>query len=92
MYGMPQPNTYGQYGFAGYPTGAPGAGSPGMPQATPGGGGLGLAGAGQQGGGDPNTAQGAQQQWPAGTDPSAYYSNYWGGEHRFHVCDIDIFF
>jgi len=78
MYGMPQPNTYGQYGFAGYPAGTPGAGSPGMPQAAPGGG-LGLTGTGQQGGADPNAAQAGQQQWPAGTDPSAYYSNYWGG-------------
>lgn len=81
MYGMPQPNTYSQYGFGGYPSGAPGAGSPGMPQAAPVASGLGLSTATSQGATDPNAAAtpGAQQQWPAGADPSAYYSNYWGG-------------
>lgn len=90
MYGMPQPNSYGQYGFGAYGafpaqgTGAPGAtgpGSPGMPQptgapAT----GLGLAAGGPQPGADPNAAaagQAGQAQWGA-ADPS-YYSNYWGG-------------
>lgn len=86
MYGMPQPNSYGQYafpGFAGFPgqagaaPGAPGAGSPGMPQANPAGG-LGLAGAAQPGG-DPNVAGQPGQQW-AGADPSGYYANYWGGK------------
>jgi len=91
MYGMPQPNTYGQYGFAGYggfPTqgsaapGAPGPGSPGMPQAAGGAGpGLGLGAAGQQPGdlgGAPGATQAAQAQWGA-ADPNTYYSNYWGG-------------
>ncbi|TFK40954.1 hypothetical protein BDQ12DRAFT_416061 [Crucibulum laeve] len=90
MYGMPQPNTYGQYGFGGYAgfpgqaTGTPGAagpGSPGMPQATAATG-LGLTGGAQQPGADPTAAggaagQSAQAQW-GGADPS-YYSNYWGG-------------
>jgi nucleolysin TIA-1/TIAR len=87
MYGMPQPNAYGQYGFPGYPgfpgqaAGAqgPGAASPGMPQATPAAG-LGLAGA--QPGADPNApvvGQPGQAQW-GGADPSSYYSNYWGGQ------------
>ncbi|KAK7058245.1 E3 ubiquitin-protein ligase pub1 [Paramarasmius palmivorus] len=89
MYGMPQPNTYGQYGFGaygGFPSqagAAPGAGAPGatgMPQPTPIGPGLGLANVGQPGA-DPNAAaagQAGQAQW-AGADPSSYYSNYWGG-------------
>jgi hypothetical protein len=83
MYGMPQPNTYSQYGFSGYPSGAPGAGSPGMPQAAPSG--LGLTPPAPQGAADPNAAAtpGAQQQWPAGADPNAYYSNYWGGKDTF---------
>jgi len=73
MYGMPQPNTYGQYGFGGY-GGNPG-GAPGMPAA----GGAGALGNGTQPGTvDPNVAGGqAQGQWPS--DPSSYYSNYWGG-------------
>ncbi|GJE85963.1 polyadenylated RNA-binding protein [Phanerochaete sordida] len=78
MYGMPQPNTYGQYGFGAY-GGAPGSAGPGMP--SPGGaaGAIGM-GAGQGGAGDPAAAAGqaAQGQW-AGADPSTYYSNYWGG-------------
>ena len=88
MYGMPQPNTYGQYGFAGYggfPNQAAGAGAgapgaTGMPQPAAAAAGLGLAGAGQQPGADPNAAAGqaGQAQW-AGADPSSYYSNYWGG-------------
>jgi len=84
MYGIPQPNTYGQYpGFAGY-AGAPGTASPGMPQAAggaPGAAGLGLGAVGQPGATDPNAAAAAGQaqgQWPP-SDPSSYYSNYWGG-------------
>jgi len=74
MYGMPQPNTYGQYGFGGY-AGTPGA-APGMPQSAGAAGGLGNGA--QQGAGDPNAAGGqGQGQWPS--DPSSYYSNYWGG-------------
>jgi nucleolysin TIA-1/TIAR len=77
MYGMPQPNTYGQYGFGGY-AGTPGA-APGMPQSAGGAGGLGNGA--QQGAGDPNAAGGqGQGQWPS--DPSSYYSNYWGGKWR----------
>ncbi|KAG6861211.1 hypothetical protein C0995_002560 [Termitomyces sp. Mi166 len=91
MYGMPQPNSYGQYGFGAYGafpaqgTAAPGTagpGSPGMPQ--PAGGaaaGLGISAGAQQPGADPNAAaaagQAGQPQWGA-ADPS-YYSNYWGG-------------
>ncbi|KAF9270436.1 polyadenylate-binding protein [Marasmius fiardii PR-910] len=89
MYGMPQPNTYGQYGFGGYggfPNQAAGAGASapatGMPQPAAAGTGLGLAGSTSQPGADPNVAsagQAGQAQW-AGADPSSYYSNYWGGE------------
>ncbi|KXN89826.1 Nucleolysin TIAR [Leucoagaricus sp. SymC.cos] len=89
MYAMPQPNTYGQYGFGAYPgfpgqaagqPGAPGATSPGMPQPATGGAALGLTGAPQQGVSDPNAAAGqaGQAQW-AGADPSSFYSNYWSG-------------
>ncbi|KAK0465350.1 uncharacterized protein EV420DRAFT_1513965 [Desarmillaria tabescens] len=88
MYGMPQPASYGQYGFGGYTgfpnqtAGAPGStvpGSPGMPQpanAAPGA--LGLTGAPQPGADPTATAagQGGQAQW--GGDPN-YYSNYWSG-------------
>jgi len=88
MYGMPQPNTYGQYGFGAYPgfpgqaagqPGAPGATSPGMPQPTTGGTALGLTGAPQQGVPDPNTSAGqaGQAQWSS-ADPNSYY-NFWGG-------------
>ncbi|KAF8845278.1 hypothetical protein BDN67DRAFT_445260 [Paxillus ammoniavirescens] len=88
MYGMPQPSTYGQYGFGAYggfpnqPAGAGGPASPGIPQAVPGAVGSGL-GANQPGATDPSAAAGAaapgaQAQWPTG-DPSPYYSNYWGG-------------
>jgi nucleolysin TIA-1/TIAR len=88
MYGIPQPNTYGQYGFpgfAGFPgqaAGAPGAtpAAQGMPQANAAASGLGLPAGTQPAGSDPNAAaaagQAAQAQW--GADPS-YYSNYWGG-------------
>ncbi|KAF8746286.1 hypothetical protein AX14_000081 [Amanita brunnescens Koide BX004] len=88
MYGIPQPSSYGQYGFGAYP-GFPGqAGgtggaptSPGMPQsAAAAGAGLGLAAGGQQGATDATTAAGqaTQAQW-ANADPNSYYSNYWGG-------------
>lgn len=92
MYGIPQPNSYGQYGFGaygGFPNqgasapGATGPGSPGMPQpAAAGGAGLGLSTGGQQPGADPNATaiagQPGQAQW-GGADPNSYYSNYWGG-------------
>jgi nucleolysin TIA-1/TIAR len=90
MYGMPQPNSYGQYPFGGYPgfpaqagatPGAPGPGSPGMPQpANASAGGIPLAAGSQQPGADPTASAGqaGQAQW-AGADPSSYYSNYWGG-------------
>lgn len=86
MYGMPQPNTYGQYGFnayGGFPgqggaTGTPGAAAPGM--GSPVAGAAGMAMGAGAGGADPNAGAGqAQGQWGAGTDPSSYYSNYWGG-------------
>jgi len=77
MYGMPQPNTYGQYGYSGF--GAAGGATPGMP--TPQGGAAGVL-TGAQSPTDPTAAAaaaGAQGQWPAGADMSSYYSNYWGG-------------
>lgn len=62
MYGMPQPNTYGQYGYAGYQTSATSPGTAGAAAA-----GLGI-GAGQ-------AADAAQQaQWAS--DPN-YYQQYW---------------
>ncbi|KAI0374352.1 RNA-binding domain-containing protein [Pilatotrama ljubarskyi] len=82
MYGMPQPNTYGQYGFGAYggfpnqpaAAGTPGAAAPGM--ASP------VAPTAPMIGGqapaDAAAATQAQGQW-AGADPSSYYSNYWGG-------------
>lgn len=73
MYGMPQPNSYAQYGYTGF--GAPGA-APGMPQTATGAAGLGNGA--QPGGADPAAGQG---QWPS--DPSSYYNNYWGGELLF---------
>ncbi|KNZ73506.1 Nucleolysin TIAR [Termitomyces sp. J132] len=94
LYGMPQPSSYGQYGFGAYGafpaqgTAAPGGagpGSPGMPQ--PAGGaaaGLGITAGAQQPGADPNAAAAAAAAGQAGqpqwgaADPS-YYSNYWGG-------------
>jgi nucleolysin TIA-1/TIAR len=60
-----------------------------MPQPTgAGGAGLGLTAGAQQPGADPNAAaaaagQAGQAQWGA-TDPSSYYSNYWGGECYCH--------
>jgi len=83
MYGMPQPNTFGQYAYGGYggfpnqAAGTPGAGGAGgMPQPTGAGAGLGLAPGGQAPGADAG-GQAGQAQWAA--DPSSYYSNYWGG-------------
>ena len=73
MYGVPQPGTYGQYGFGAYPA-SPGGAAPGMPQPAAG------AAAGQTA---PSAdvgavGQAAQAQWAG--DPSSYYSNYWGGK------------
>jgi len=72
MYGVPQPGTYGQYGFGAYPA-SPGGAAPGIPQATAG------AAAGQTAPGAEVGAVGqpTQAQWAG--DPSSYYSNYWGG-------------
>ena len=93
MYGMPQPNTYGQYGFGaygGFPNqagaGAPGAAAPGMasPVAPTAAIGLGSATGAPT---DP-TAAAAQGQWP-GADPSSYYSNYWGGKARVLSIGLD---
>ncbi|EGO30976.1 hypothetical protein SERLADRAFT_455426 [Serpula lacrymans var. lacrymans S7.9] len=91
MYGMPQPNTYGQYGFGGYggfPNQAGSTVPAGMAQPAASGGGapgigsIGMAAATQAGAADPNAnvagGQAGQVQWPGG-DPSSYYSNYWGG-------------
>jgi len=73
MYGVPQPGTYGQYGFGAYPA-SPGGAAPGMPQPAAG------AAAGQTAPGADVGAvgQAAQAQWAG--DPSSYYSNYWGGK------------
>lgn len=73
MYGVPQPGTYGQYGFGAYPA-SPGGAAPGMPQPAAG------AAAGQTAPGPDVGAvgQAAQAQWAA-SDPNSYYSNYWGG-------------
>jgi len=78
MYGMPQPNTYGQYGFGAY-GGTPTAGAPGMPSPTTATAAIGMAVA-QPGAADPAAAasQAAQAQWGS-ADPSSYYSNYWSG-------------
>ncbi|KAI0082208.1 RNA-binding domain-containing protein [Panus rudis PR-1116 ss-1] len=68
MYGMPQPNTYGQYGFA-----APGLASPAAPAATAA---IGMGAGAQAGAADPTAAAGqaAQGQWSTND-----YYNYWGG-------------
>jgi len=75
MYGVPQPGTYGQYGFGAYPA-SPGGAAPGIPQATAG------SAAGQTAPGAEVGAVGqpAQAQWTG--DPSSYYSNYWGGYYQ----------
>lgn len=80
MYGMPQPNTYGQYGFGGYGA-TPTAGAPGMPSPTGTAGALTMGAGAGVGAADPTAAAGqaAQGQW-AGADPNSYYSNYWGGK------------
>jgi hypothetical protein len=77
MYGMPQPNQYGSYGFGNWPAGG---GTPGMP--TPQGGDASGAQV------DPNAAAAAgqvgQAQW--GSDPNSYYNNYWGGKCNLTFC------
>jgi nucleolysin TIA-1/TIAR len=90
MYGMPQPNAYGQYGFGGanyggFPNGqgTVAAGGAGMPQPNPLQAGAGMT-LGGQGAGD-NAMQGNQApgQWGA-SDPNAFYQQqqqqYWGGK------------
>ncbi|KAI0706078.1 hypothetical protein BC835DRAFT_1312071 [Cytidiella melzeri] len=77
MYGMPQPNTYGQYGFGGY-GGTPTTGAPGMPSPTAAAAGVGMTVAAQPGAADPSAAASQAGQWGS-ADPSSYYSNYWGG-------------
>ena len=87
MYGMPQPNTYGQYGFgaySGFPnqagaTAAPGAAATGMGSPVAAAAAMGM-GAGATAA-DPSVAAAgaAQGQW-GGADPNSYYSNYWGGK------------
>jgi hypothetical protein len=73
MYGVPQPGTYGQYGFGAYPA-SPGGAAPGMPQPA-----AGAAGGQTAPGADVGAVgQAAQAQWAG--DPSSYYSNYWGGK------------
>ncbi|EPT04163.1 hypothetical protein FOMPIDRAFT_1027958 [Fomitopsis schrenkii] len=84
MYGMPQPNTYGQYGFGGYggfpnqagATGTPGAGATGMGSPVAAAAAMGMGGGATAA--DPS-ASAAQGQW-GGADPNSYYSNYWGGK------------
>ncbi|KZT06792.1 uncharacterized protein LAESUDRAFT_736681 [Laetiporus sulphureus 93-53] len=90
MYGMPQPNTYGQYGFGAYggfpnqaATGTPGGAAAGMGSPVAGTAGMAIGAGASTGGADPAAAaaaaaQAATGQW-AGADPSQYYSNYWGG-------------
>jgi len=71
MYGIPQPNQYGQYPF--------GMASPATAAAPSA---IGPGGA-QAGAADPNAAatQAAQAQWAATADPNSYYANmnYWNG-------------
>lgn len=78
MYGMPQPNTYGQYGFGAYAA-TPGA-APGMPSPATGTAPTAIAMGAGQAAADPSAAAGqaAQGQW-AGADAN-YYQNYWGGK------------
>ncbi|KAI0048398.1 polyadenylate-binding protein [Auriscalpium vulgare] len=75
MYGMPQPNTYGQYGFGAY-AGSPGGAQPGLPQVGAAGAQPGLGAVGAQG-----ADAGAPAQWPGG-DPATYYSNYWSSYYN----------
>ena len=82
MYGMPQPNTYGQYGFGAYgafpnqAAAGTGAAAPGMPSPVAPTAAMGMGAAQTP---VDATAQ-AAGQWGS-ADPSSYYSNYWGGEH-----------
>ncbi|OBZ78760.1 Oligouridylate-binding protein 1A [Grifola frondosa] len=64
MYGMPQPNTYGQYGFGAY-GGTPGAAAPGMASPVAPTAAMGMAG--QAGGAEAAAGQAAQGQWGAAT-------------------------
>jgi len=93
MYGMPQPNQYGQYpgfagGYGGFPAAAASPGGTAAPSAGAAAGAVasGGAGGGARAGGLPGQGQAgpdgqaaqAQAQWSA--DPSAFYSqSYWGG-------------
>jgi nucleolysin TIA-1/TIAR len=82
MYGVPQPGTYGQYGFGAYPA-SPGGAAAGMPQAAAG------AAAGQTA---PGADVGAVGQ-AAQAHPSSYYSNYWGGKcsaSTFFSCSLEL--
>lgn len=82
MYGMPQPNQYGQYpafgAYAGFPPGTPAAAN-----ATAGTGAIGTTPAGAANAAPrPGQAQAdgqtAQTAWPS--DPNAFYTqSYWGG-------------
>ena len=74
MYGMPQSNSYSQYGF-GYPGFGQGDASASAQAGT--GTQSGTAGNGGQSQGQQAAGQAGQAQW--GTDPS-FYQNYWGGE------------
>jgi len=86
MYGMPQPNTYGQYGFGaygGFPNQAGATGTPGGAASSMGSPVAGAAAMGMGAGAaaaDPSVVAGGagQAQW-GGADPNSYYSNYWGG-------------
>ena len=86
MYGMPQPNTYGQYGFGAYgafpnqAAAGTGAAAPGMPSPVAPTAAMGMGAAQTP---VDATAQ-AAGQWGS-ADPSSYYSNYWGGEPRSAV-------
>ena len=77
MYGMPQPNTYNQYGFGyGGFTQADGTGSTNTSGQT-----------GTQGTQQAQQAPGqvGQAQW--GADPNAFYNqNYWGGNCHKPLC------
>lgn len=82
MYGMPQPNSYGQYGFGAYggfpnqagAAGTPGAAAPGMGSPVAAAAAMGMGGGASAADPSANAAQ-----W-GGADPNSYYSNYWGGK------------
>ena len=76
MYGMPQPNTYGQYGFGAY-SGAPATTAPGMPSPPAATTSIGMAPAPSAADPAAATSQVTANQW-GGTDPSYY--PYWNGE------------